>query len=131
MAEEEVNQVAALLSEFNTKISDLESRHEMLRERVFSLGNTFIKSRDDLKRELNSVRDDMRNIKDIIEKIQENLRHVLIEMDNFARKDELRILEKYMKLWEPLKFTRTEDVKSMIDDAVRNLKEGEGDKTKI
>lgn len=122
MPDEEVNQVAALLSEFNTKISDLESRHEMLRERVFSLGNSFIKIRDDLKREVNMVKDDIRGIKDVIEKIQGDLRHILSETGNFARKEELQIYEKYMRLWEPLKFARIEEVKAMIDEAIQNLK---------
>lgn len=122
MPDEEVNQVAALLSEFNTKISDLESRHEMLRERVFSIGNSFIKIRDDLKREISLIKDDIRSIRDAIEKVQESLRHVLAESDNFARKEEMQILEKYMKLWEPLKFARTEEVRAMIDEAIQNLK---------
>ncbi len=124
MPDEEVNQVAALLSEFNTKISDLESRHEMLRERTFSLGNSFIKVRDDLKREINLIKDDIRSIKDEIEKLQEFVRHILSETDNFARKEELQIFEKYMKLWEPLKFVRTEEVKGLIDEAIKNIKIG-------
>lgn len=124
MPDEEVNQVAALLSEFNTKISDLESRHEMLRERTFSLGNSFIKVRDDLKREINLIKDDIRGIKDEIEKLQEFVRHILSETDNFARKEELQIFEKYMKLWEPLKFVRTEEVKGLIDEAIKNIKIG-------
>jgi hypothetical protein len=124
MPDEEVNQVAALLSEFNTKISDLESRHEMLRERVFSLGNSFIKIKDDLKREINLIKDDTRSIKEAIEKIQEDLRHVMVETGNFARKEELQIVEKYMRLWEPLKFARTDEVKEMIEEAIENLKIG-------
>ncbi len=124
MPDEEVNQVAALLSEFNTKISDLESRHEMLRERVFSLGNSFIKIRDDLKREINLAKDDIRSIKEAIEKIQGDLRHMMVETGNFARKEELQIVEKYMKLWEPLKFARTDEVKEMIEEAIENLKIG-------
>lgn len=122
MPDDEVNQVAALLSEFNTKISDLESRHEMLRERTFSLGNSFIKIRDDLKREINLIKEDIRSIKDEMQKLQENLRYVLSQMDNFARKEELQIFEKYMRLWEPLKFARTEEVKEMIDEAIKNIK---------
>lgn len=119
---DEVNEVAALLSEFNTKISDLESRHELLRERTLGLGNSFIKTRDDLRKEINSLKDDIRNIKDAIEKIQENLRHILVEMENFTRREELQIFEKYMRLWEPLKFARVDEVKTMIDEAIKNLK---------
>ncbi|MBS3090761.1 hypothetical protein J4433_03280 [Candidatus Pacearchaeota archaeon] len=117
---EDTSEVAELLSEFNTKISDLESRHELLRERVISFGGGFVKSRDDLKKELNLVKGDISKLQDTIGNIQENLRYILAQLDNFVRKEQLQTFEKYIKLWEPLKFARTEDVQKMIDDALRN-----------
>src|SRR3989344_1692637 len=111
---EDASEVAELLSEFNTKISDLESRHELLRERVISFGGGFVKSRDDLKKELNLVKGDISKLQDTIGNIQENLRYILAQLDNFVRKEQLQTFEKYIKLWEPLKFARTEDVQKMI-----------------
>ena len=117
---EEINEVAELLSEFNTKISDMESRHELLRERVISFGNGFVKSRDDLKKELNLIKGDISKLQDTIGNIQENLRYILAQLENFVRKEQLQTFEKYIKFWEPLKFTRTEDVQKMIDEALQN-----------
>ena len=117
---EDTSEVAELLSEFNTKISDLESRHELLRERVISFGGGFVKSRDDLKKELNLVKGDISKLQDTIGNIQENLRYILAQLDNFVRKEQLQTFEKYIKLWEPLKFARTEDVQKMIDEALQN-----------
>lgn len=123
---EEVNEVAALLSEFNTKISGLESRHELLRERVLGLGNSFVKSRDDLKKEINFLKSDISKLKDTMENIQENLKYILSQLENLVRKEQLQVFEKYMRIWEPLKFARTEEVQKMIDDSLNNLKLGIG-----
>lgn len=119
-----VNETAALLSDFNTKLADLESKHELLRERVITLGDSFVKNRDRLKKETNSLKDDLREIKNSLLDLHEKLGHLISETENFARKEELRIVEKYMRLWEPLKFARTEEVKGMIDEAIKSIKIG-------
>ena len=38
---------------------------------------------------------------------------------DFARREELLVLEKYMRLWEPLKFMKEDDVKKMINDKLK------------
>jgi hypothetical protein len=116
------NELGALLSEFNVKISDLESKHELLRERVITLGDSFIKNRERLKKEINFVKDELREIKNSLHELDEKVSQIINETENFARKEELRLLERYMKLWEPLKFVKAEEVKEMIDDAIKNLK---------
>ncbi len=125
MADINVNAVAALISEVNTKINDIEGRHELLKERVIVSNEGFIKSRDSLIKEINLLKEEIRQIKTKIDNLQESLQYLLAESSTFARKEELRILEKYMKLWEPLKFARMEDVKEMINDAVKGIKEGQ------
>ncbi len=118
-----VNAVAALISELNTKINDIESRHELLKERVMVSNESFIKSRDSLMKDINLIKDDMRQIKIKISSLQESLQYLLTETATFARKEELRILDKYMRIWEPLKYARLEDVENMINNAIKKLKE--------
>ncbi len=118
-----VNAVAALISELNTKINDIESRHELLKERVIVSNESFIKSRESLIRDISLIKDDLRQIKNKISSLQESLQYLLTETATFARKEELRIVEKYMKVWEPLKYARLEEVESMINNAIKKLKE--------
>lgn len=122
MPDTEVNEISALLSEFNTKIVDIESKYEILRERMLISNESFLKTRDNINKEIRIIKEDIREIKSEIEKVKEMAQHMISETEGFARKEELRILERYIKLWEPLKFTKTEEVQRMIDDALQNLK---------
>jgi len=114
--------VTDLISELNIKISDIENKHELLRERVILLGDSFIKTRDNLRKEINLLKDELREVKNYLEDIKEKIRIVSSNMENFARKEELNTIERIIRLWEPIKFARVEEVKKMIDDAIKNLK---------
>ena len=119
---EDVNAIAALLSEFNTKISDLEARYDMLRDRLLLTSESFVKTRDAVNKEVNLVKRDLRDVKNDVEKNKELTQQILYELSQFARKEEVRILERYIKLWEPLKFAKVEEVKEMINNAMIKTK---------
>lgn len=118
-AESEIN---ALFSEFNTKIADLEGKYELLKERIVISNESFLKNRENTNKEIKIIRDDIREIRSEIDKIKEMTQHLMSGTEGFARKEELKILERYMKLWEPLKFVKEEEVRAMIDKALENLK---------
>jgi len=121
MQDADFNEISGMLSEFNTKIVDLEGRYELLKERMLVSNESFIKTRDNLSKDIRVIKDDIREIRSDIDRIKEMVQHVIGDTAGFARKEELRILERYMKLWEPLKFVKAEEVKRMIDDALENL----------
>lgn len=119
MAEDDTaNSIAALLTDFSTKIRDLEERHNLLKEKVLLLGQSFLKEGDRMSKEMALMKSDIRDIKNEIERMKDGIQHIIGETADFARKEELSILEKYMKIWEPLKFVKEEDVKRMIDEAL-------------
>jgi len=122
MADNEIDAISAMFSEFNTKIADLEGKYELLRERMLLSNESFLKTRDNLNKEIRIIKDDTREIKSEIEKIKEMMQHMMNDSEEYARKEELRILERYMKLWEPLKFTKADEVQKMIDHAVESMK---------
>jgi len=121
---QEADRTTVLLTDFSTKLKDVEERHDLLKERVDLLNQTFLKEEKRIVDEIISMKNSLREIKEDTEKIKEGLRSIISESAGFARKEELGILERYMKLWEPLKFVREEDVKKMIADALKE-KSGE------
>jgi hypothetical protein len=123
MAEDDTaNSIAALLTDFSTKIRDLEERHNLLKEKVLLLGQSFLKGGDRMSKEMALVKSDIRDLKTEVERIKDGIQHIIGETSDFARKEELSVLEKYMKIWEPLKFVKEEDVKRMIDEALAEKK---------
>jgi len=47
---------------------------------------------------------------------------LLKETSYFARKEELTVLQRYMKIWEPLKFVKEDEVRRIIQEELENKK---------
>jgi len=120
--EDAANSIAALLTDFSTKIKDLEERHNMLKEKVMLISQSFLKDGDRISKEFALVKSDMRDVKMDMDRMKDGIQHIITESSDFARKEELSTLERYMKIWEPLKFVKEEDVKRMIDEALTEKK---------
>jgi methionine synthase II (cobalamin-independent) len=115
----DVNAISALLAEFSTRLNDMEERQRLIKERVLMISRTLLKQGEKLNREMSILKDDMKLIIDNIDKMRDAIQHIIHESSEFARKEELHVLEKYMKMWEPLNYARMEDVKDMINKALK------------
>jgi len=116
------NSAAALLAEFATKIKDLDEKNENLNEKILLLSQSFIKQEDKVSKEISFLRDDIREMMIEIERIKEGVQHIIKESEGFARKEEIQAVERYAKIWEPLKTVNEDDVKRMIGEAIKKRK---------
>ncbi len=73
--------------------------------------------------EIKVINSDMRDIKGDIFKIKESMKHVIKEFELFARKEDLMFLEKYINLWNPMKFVTEQDVLNLIEQSKKKEKE--------
>ena len=120
MAEQQTsNEALDVLTDINTKLQDLDEKNSMLKERMLLLGQSFLKQEDSLTKEVSSLKEEIADLKDEIARMKEAINHIVHESEDFARKDELRVLDRYMKIWEPLKFVKEDDVKKMIQEALK------------
>jgi len=125
MPEEETT--TTFFADINSKLADLEEKQTLLRERVVALGENFLKTRENTNKEFVLLKETIRELKADIARIKESIGHILDELDSFAKKAELEILERFMKTWEPLKFAREEDVRAIVKEELQKLKEKEND----
>ena len=116
------NSAAALFADFATKVKDLDEKHEILKEKMLLLSQSFIKQEDRVSKEISFLRDDIREIMIELEKIKEGVQHIIKEADGFARKEEIQTIERYVKIWDPLKMVNEDDVKRMIEEAIKKRK---------
>lgn len=121
MAGEESSGMGAveILTDMNTKIKDLDEKNSLLNEKTLLLGQSFLKQEEHLMKDIAMVKDGLRELRNDFDRLKEGVNHIIHESENFARKEELRLVEKYMKIWEPLKFVKEEEVKRMISEAMK------------
>jgi len=90
------------LSEFNVKVQDLEEKHRLSKERILLIGQNLIEMREETETDLSELKKDMEILKGEIKRLKEIIQSVSDELDKTARKEELLILERQFKMFEPL-----------------------------
>lgn len=85
------------------RLKDTEERMNLLKERLLLLNQTFIGEQDRINAELSAIKESIRLVKEDTEKIRDGMEHIIRESAEFARKEEVGILERYIKMFEPLK----------------------------
>ncbi|MCD4759982.1 hypothetical protein K8R33_03770 [archaeon] len=98
------------MNEINTRVRILEGKYNLTRERMLLINQNMIDHYKTLSTELRTINEDLKEIKETLETMKETTKNVVKEMSFFARKDQLKILEKYINMWNPLNFVTEKEV---------------------
>jgi len=109
-------QIQFLLSDFNTRLRDIDERNRLIRERVLLLGKNLISSRQELEEGLREIKKENQEIKKDLEKLKKVSNSLLSEFNKFVKRDEIVIVERMLKDFQPLEFMRKKDVEELIDN---------------
>ena len=90
-----------LLSEFNTKLRDIEERQRLIKDRVLLIGENLVEGKEESIEEISELKVKVENVEQEINRIKDTLSSIIEEMGNFARKAELEILQKQFKMFQP------------------------------
>ena len=108
--------VTPLLSEFNTKLQDLEEKQRLLKDRVLLIGENLISSKEENNKDITELKIKTEQIASDIERIKETLLRLSDELENKARRTEFELIRKQLKMFQPLEFARIDDVKRIIKE---------------
>ena len=53
-----------------------------------------------------------------MQEIREKMGLIIKELQSVARKEEVKVLEKYINLWNPIKFVTSNEVEQIVNDAL-------------
>ncbi len=103
---EEVNYAEQSSEDFAFKIRDLEEKQRILKDRVLLIGQNLIETKEKTSESILEIKKEMEKIKDSVEKMKMFIESISTEFPKFARKDELNILIKQAKMFQPLKYLK-------------------------
>lgn len=109
-------QVQFLLSDFNTRLRDTEERNQLVRERILLLGKNLIESKQGLETEIKDLKKQTSEIKRDLEKLQRLSKSIIKETEKFVKRNEILIIERMLKDFQPLEFMRKKDVEELIKE---------------
>jgi septal ring factor EnvC (AmiA/AmiB activator) len=90
------------VSDANLKIRDLEDRQRLIRDKLNLLSTNFIDLKNTLEKEVTDLKISTDNIKYEIAKIKDLIVRISEELDNRAKRSELELVAKQLKIMKPL-----------------------------
>ena len=103
-----------VISDAISRLRLLERRQETIREKMTIINQNMVEEYKKLLFEVRSLVTDIREIKTNLASLQDNIKIILKEAESFAKKDQVKVLEKYINLWNPLNFVTEEEVKNLL-----------------
>lgn len=99
--------------ELVNRMRAIESKQSQFNERLLVVNQNMIESYKDLATNIKNVRTELEEAKKDMQNIKKVLKHLSEEAANFARKDNLTVLEKYINLWNPLNFVTRKELEEL------------------
>ena len=115
------SQTKFLRSDFNTRLKDIDERNKLIRERVLLLGKNLISLRQENDDEIRTIKKENTQIKQDIDKLKRTSNSLLTEFNKFVKREELVLVERMLKDFQPLEFMRKKDIEELIEKKI-NIK---------
>ena len=113
-------------SEVKGDINILERRLRVLEEGVTNIRkslqvaeHSMLTKNKSLLTEMRTLNSDIVDIKKEIFEIKEKILLVVKDLESNAKINDVKVLEKYINLWNPIKFVTQEQVERIIDEKLR------------
>ena len=120
MALEIQSDASYILNEVITRLRTLESKYTTITEKTLMINKNMIDEYKTLSRHIKLIESDMKDIKLEIAKLKEIIKDIAKELDGYARKENVKVLEKYINLIDPLKFITEDDVKRIAKEVIKS-----------
>ena len=95
-----------LFANVSVRIRDLEEKQNINRDRLLLIGKNFLETKEGTNKKIIEVKRDVESMKRDIKKIKSFLESISNEITKFAKKEDLEILSKQAKMFQPLNLTK-------------------------
>ncbi len=116
---------AYILADLNSRIRILENKQNTLTERLLIVNQNMIEEYKKLIKELKILSQDMTQSKGDIDHVHEVIKNIVKDMSVFAKKEEIKILEKYMNMWDIFNFVTDDQLNERLKDYPKKKGVGE------
>jgi len=90
--------------DLNAKMRDIEEKQRVMRDRLLLIGQNLVEVKEITSQKILELKKDVESIKQNMERLSIFLEMVSGEFSKFAKKEDLEILTKQAKMFQPLKF---------------------------
>ncbi|MFA5020285.1 MAG: hypothetical protein WC533_04255 [Candidatus Pacearchaeota archaeon] len=116
--------------EIALKIRDLEESQRLMKQRLLLIGQNLIESQEKVNDDLIEIKKQLQDTKSDLKRVSQVMETFSEEVAKSARKEEVAILSRQIKMFSPLKYARVEDVENIVHKKINKHKETENNEEK-
>jgi hypothetical protein len=110
---EENDYSGQIFGDLNAKLRDIEEKQRVLKDRLLLIGQNLVEIKEKTNQRILEIKKDVETLKQNMERFSSFLETVSGEFSKFAKKEDLEILTKQAKMFQPMEFVRKEDLESL------------------
>ncbi len=119
MAEKSISEV---LNEIINRIRLVEGNQTLLNEKLLVTNKSMIEEYRKLTKEIKAIDFELKELKNELENVKKIIKHMTDEIGNFAKKEKVDVLEKYINLWNPIKFVTEKEVREIVKEELEKVR---------
>ncbi|MEK6917526.1 MAG: hypothetical protein AABW51_01120 [Nanoarchaeota archaeon] len=100
-------------TDINLKLRDLEEKNRILKDRLLLIGENLVEVKENFTQDVLILKKDFEEIKSTLNRLKNFVETASSEFSKFARKEDLEILSKQAKMFQPLDFLRKSDLEKL------------------
>jgi hypothetical protein len=97
----------------NARMISLEEKQRILKDQIMLLGRNLVESKERTNQKIIEIKKEMESMRQNVERISSFIENISGEFSKFARKEDLEILTKQAKMFQPLDFVTKKDLEKL------------------
>ena len=117
-------EITQVIVDLNNRVRTLENKYNLLGERLLIVNQNMIEEYKRLLNEMKILNSDLRDMRQDIFLTQDAMRNTVKEMELFAKKEQVKVLERYIDLLNPMRFVTEDEVENLVIKHHKGVKHG-------
>jgi hypothetical protein len=118
MADGESSYFGQDMGNLHTRLKDFEENYRILKDRTLLIGQNLIEIKEKSDKKMLEIKKDIEILKNNMQRLVAFMETASEEFSKFARKEDLDILYKQAKMFQPLEFVRKKDLEKLKKDKI-------------
>jgi len=108
------SEILGEIRNLSSRLRILEERYTNLKRKDLITEQNMLSNHKSMAAEIKAINSEIGEIKRDLSAASGKVKLLVNELGMFARKEEVKVLERYINMWDPLKFVTEEDVKKIV-----------------
>lgn len=118
----DISSLTEEIRNLSRRLRIIEERYTNLRTKQQVIEQNMLSRHKQVTTEIKTTNSDMHELKTEITEIKDRLLLIIKELRECAKKEEVKVLEKYINLWDPVNFITRNEIEGIVREIVDKIK---------